>query len=235
MKRAWILSVSILAVALGASASACGGSADVSGGASGASAGGAAPTSGGAGASLAGASVGAGGAGANSGVAGASNAGSGTTNGGASHAGAPNSNECDSAACGPQLGLPNWICADGGIGGPTGRCIRQPEGSCGWEIDNCPRAAVGGAGAGGASQGGQGNTAGASTTGGASSTDCGTCPSGQVCVFQHGGPGPAHFVCATWTPCTSAAACACIVGQGACSSTPMGDPPRYCSCENGLD
>ena len=42
------------------------------------------------------------------------------------------------AKCGPQLGLPNTICADGSTGGPTGRCRTQRDGTCGWEVRECP-------------------------------------------------------------------------------------------------
>ena len=45
---------------------------------------------------------------------------------------------CPVEACGPPiLGLPNQICFDGTVGGPTGRCLDQ-EGVCGWEVINCP-------------------------------------------------------------------------------------------------
>jgi hypothetical protein len=139
--------------------------------------------------------------------------------------------ECNKADCGPQLGLPNWTCADGSVGGPTGRCLRRPDGNCGWEINNCPMAGVGGA----ASQGGQGNAAGGSAAGSAGAEDCGGCSAGTVCVFQAGGPGPGHFVCAMQNPCGAAAACACIVAQGTCQPNLSGDPPRYCACDNGQD
>jgi len=46
--------------------------------------------------------------------------------------------ECERAACGPELGLPNLICADGTIGGPTGRCLLNKDGTCGWEYFDCP-------------------------------------------------------------------------------------------------
>ena len=46
--------------------------------------------------------------------------------------------ECDDGACGPSLGMPNWTCPDGSLGGPTGRCIHNADGSCGWEIAQCP-------------------------------------------------------------------------------------------------
>jgi len=242
MKRARTWSAPILALSLGAfAAGACGGTTDGGGGASGAAAntsgagsnsGGAGADTGGAGVTSGGAGASDGGAGANPGAAGSSNAGSGPINGGASSVGGSNPIECDKAECGPQLGLPNWPCEDGSIGGPTGRCIRNSAGSCGWEINNCPRAGVGGAG--GASQGGQGN-AGTPSTGGATSTDCGGCSSGQICVFQNGGPGPSHFICATQSVCSAPSACACIVGQGLCQPNLMGNPARYCMCENGLD
>jgi hypothetical protein len=45
---------------------------------------------------------------------------------------------CPERACGPALGMPNWQCADGSFGGPTGRCLRNPETlACGWEIASC--------------------------------------------------------------------------------------------------
>jgi len=168
---------------------------------------------------------------ASSGAAGTSHGGTGgDVNGGAS-AGDSSLGECEKADCGPQLGLANWTCADGSVGGPTGRCLRQPGGACGWEINNCPMAGAGGAG----SQGGQANTAGEAGAGGGAAEDCGGCSAGKICVYQVGGPGPSHFVCAMQNPCGAAAACACIVGQGTCQPNLMGDPPRYCSCDNGLD
>ena len=45
---------------------------------------------------------------------------------------------CDPSECGPRLGMPNRRCPDGSIGGPTGRCLRHPDGKCGWEIRPCP-------------------------------------------------------------------------------------------------
>jgi hypothetical protein len=54
--------------------------------------------------------------------------------------------DCPLGSCGPPLGLPNWQCADGSWGGPTGRCLRAGEsGSCGWEIRACPPAKACGA------------------------------------------------------------------------------------------
>lgn len=43
----------------------------------------------------------------------------------------------DPTSCGPAPGTPSWICADGSIGGNTGRCIASADGSCGWEIRAC--------------------------------------------------------------------------------------------------
>ncbi|HET7538534.1 MAG TPA: hypothetical protein VFK05_01635 [Polyangiaceae bacterium] len=236
MKRAWVGSgpLALVALALGAfAAGACGGTSEA-GGAAGAgtslAGAGAGASLGGAGASSGGSGLNAGGAGANTAGSGAGNAGSGTLNGGASSAGGPNPDECEKTECGPQLGLPNWMCVDGSVGGPTGRCLRHVEGGCEWEVNNCPRAGEGG----GSSQGGQGNVAGTSGTAGAAS-DCGGCAPGEICVFQNGGPGPSHFVCAMQNPCGAGAACACIVGQGTCQPNLMGDPPRYCSCDNGLN
>lgn len=45
---------------------------------------------------------------------------------------------CDAAACGPQLGMPSSTCPDGSTGGPTGRCVEDARGRCGWEIRECP-------------------------------------------------------------------------------------------------
>jgi hypothetical protein len=48
-------------------------------------------------------------------------------------------NLCDISKCGPALGMPNTICSDGKtIGGPTGRCLKNADESCGWEIIRCP-------------------------------------------------------------------------------------------------
>jgi hypothetical protein len=45
--------------------------------------------------------------------------------------------ECDPAACGPAPGVPNEICADGTIAGPTGKCLDIDGMTCGWEILSC--------------------------------------------------------------------------------------------------
>ncbi|MBI3178816.1 MAG: hypothetical protein HYZ27_04105 [Deltaproteobacteria bacterium] len=46
--------------------------------------------------------------------------------------------ECTTEECGPSPGMPNYLCPDGSVGGPTGRCLRNDDGSCGWEIVDCP-------------------------------------------------------------------------------------------------
>lgn len=45
--------------------------------------------------------------------------------------------ECSIKDCGPMLGLPNYPCSDGSVGGPTGRCLLKGD-RCGWEIRKCP-------------------------------------------------------------------------------------------------
>ena len=45
---------------------------------------------------------------------------------------------CEAGACGPALGEPNYTCPDGTIAGPTGRCILNQDGTCGWEVVACP-------------------------------------------------------------------------------------------------
>jgi hypothetical protein len=46
--------------------------------------------------------------------------------------------ECPRTDCGMAPKLPNRPCPDGHtIAGPTGRCLRQPSGTCGWEIVQC--------------------------------------------------------------------------------------------------
>jgi len=46
--------------------------------------------------------------------------------------------ECEVGECGPRMGMPNRVCPDGSVAGPTGRCLRKPDGRCAWEIRNCP-------------------------------------------------------------------------------------------------
>jgi hypothetical protein len=174
---------------------------------------------------------------------GASNGGSSTGTAGASAV------VCSQSDCGPQLGLPNELCEDGSTAGPTGRCLRSADGTCGWEVLECPTgtSAAGAPKAGGTSStGGTSNTGGASSnggsggassnggSGGARPAECSDCfGQGQICIFQGGGPGPAHFACATQLPCGAGTACACIQGQGTCQPNLAAD--GYCHCDNGLE
>jgi hypothetical protein len=50
----------------------------------------------------------------------------------------PGPEECELDACGPALGAPAYVCADGSIGGNTGRCLANADGTCGWELRECP-------------------------------------------------------------------------------------------------
>ena len=43
---------------------------------------------------------------------------------------------CEPGDCGPGLGMPNWTCPDGSIGGPA--CELLVDGDCGWVIKECP-------------------------------------------------------------------------------------------------
>jgi hypothetical protein len=173
-------------------------------------------------------------------------AGTGATNGGSSsNGGTANELTCPSTDCGPALGIPSTTCADGSVGGPTGRCLRLETGACGWEVRSCPPAGEGGAsGAGGGSASGGAaagaGDGGAGGAGGAFATDrCGGCkPDGlarQICIYQAGGPGAGRFVCATQNPCGAAGMCACIVDQGPCNFLQEGGSPAYCVCDNGVD
>ena len=45
---------------------------------------------------------------------------------------------CEVTKCGPQLGLPTIMCADGSAGGNTGRCLLNADGTCGWEVRDVP-------------------------------------------------------------------------------------------------
>ncbi len=57
--------------------------------------------------------------------------------------------ECPAEDCGPALGMPRSKCEGSDVlAGPTGRCIRQGDGVCGWEVIECPPAALSAAAAG---------------------------------------------------------------------------------------
>jgi hypothetical protein len=42
------------------------------------------------------------------------------------------------SACGPSLGMPNYLCPDGKTVGGPGACVDK-GGVCGWEIVTCPK------------------------------------------------------------------------------------------------
>jgi hypothetical protein len=50
---------------------------------------------------------------------------------------------CPLEECGPQRAMPNTLCPDGRtVAGPSGRCLANAAGTCGWEIVACPDATV---------------------------------------------------------------------------------------------
>ena len=51
-------------------------------------------------------------------------------------------NECSPDSCGPAPGAPTYQCDDGTAGGPTGKCVMQENGQCGWEINECKKGCV---------------------------------------------------------------------------------------------
>lgn len=167
---------------------------------------------------------------------------SGASNSGGSSTGTAGASAvlCTESECGPQLGRPNELCDDGSTAGPTGRCLRGSDGTCGWEVLECP-APTGEGGApnagGTSSTGGTPNSGGSPSNGGAGGThpdECGGCSDqDQICIYQVGGPGPSHFTCATQLPCGAPGACACIQGQGTCDMNLAAD--GYCHCDNGLE
>lgn len=53
---------------------------------------------------------------------------------------APDAKDCTQQECGPAPGCPAYTCADGSTGGCTGLCYRLEDGTCGWEIRQCPTA-----------------------------------------------------------------------------------------------
>jgi hypothetical protein len=74
--------------------------------------------------------------------------------------------ECSTEECGPAPGTASWICADGTVGGFTGRCVRDPTtGSCHWESIDCPR------------------------SGECDVGECGPAPAGPVCTCADGSLG----------------------------------------------
>jgi eight-cysteine-cluster-containing protein len=51
--------------------------------------------------------------------------------------GATAGSPCEVEKCGPAPGMPNGDCGDGTMSGPSGRCLHNGDGSCGWEILEC--------------------------------------------------------------------------------------------------
>lgn len=45
---------------------------------------------------------------------------------------------CTVEACGPQLGMPNYLCEDGVTVAGPGPCRRNEDGTCGYVITECP-------------------------------------------------------------------------------------------------
>lgn len=43
---------------------------------------------------------------------------------------------CTNQQCGPEMGMMNWQCPDGSIGGPV--CGRNQDNVCGWSVRQCP-------------------------------------------------------------------------------------------------
>lgn len=50
---------------------------------------------------------------------------------------------CDDAECGPQMGMPNWLCDDGVTVAGPGPCERGADGVCAWSVVTCPTADTG--------------------------------------------------------------------------------------------
>ena len=118
---------------------------------------------------------------------------------------------CPPEACGPVLGMPNWTCSDGSLGGPTGRCLALPQGGCGWEVRWCQGSACAG-------------VAGLA------------CPAGQVCVDDPrdacvwGAGADCAGVCVTPRFCGGIAGFPCPAG-----STCVDDPRDDCAPPSGAD
>lgn len=45
-------------------------------------------------------------------------------------------NACAKDECGAAMGMPNWECPDGSVGGPV--CMQDEDGACGWRVRDCP-------------------------------------------------------------------------------------------------
>jgi len=157
-----------------------------------------------------------------------SSAGSGASAGSMSGGGSSQEN-CDKSECGPQLGLLNQVCPDGSMSGPTGRCLKRANGTCGWEVLQCPPDATGAGGdasAGGPNTGGSG--IGGSSAGGAGGSSGGPC-GGKTCTADQRCCGPAE--CGRCIPAASGQACPDLCPGGGGSGGSGGTP----SCTQLLD
>ncbi len=151
-----------------------------------------------------------------------SSASGGSMSGGSSSAGAGGSSQetCEKSACGPQLGLLNQLCADGSMSGPTGRCLKRANDSCGWEVLECPPDGIGAGGdasAGGSSAGG--SSTGGSSTGGAPGGPCG----GKTCTVDQRCCGPAE--CGRCVPAASGQFCPDMCPSGGGGAGGSGGAP----------
>ena len=45
---------------------------------------------------------------------------------------------CEDRNAVPRSGRPTFVCSDGSKAGPTGRCLLNADGTCGWEVTPCP-------------------------------------------------------------------------------------------------
>jgi hypothetical protein len=154
----------------------------------------------------------------------------------------PDANGCPTCQCNPPSGTcdhcpppapgaPNMLCPDGvTVSGPA--CIAMADGSCSWTLIQCPTCVQN-----------QLCVAGDHWD----STQCKcvpdsacTCPTGQFCVDQIGGPavqpGPHTLTCASPDPtCLASAtsACSCLpASNGRCQQSST--DPRICTCDNGI-
>jgi len=133
----------------------------------------------------------------------------------------PNAPTCDVAKCGPQLGLPNTMCDDGTVAGPTGRCLLNADGSCGWEVIQCPTMGCYGVCVPNIQAGCQVDT---------------DCPTGQVCQVSCGGWGCSAGGTTTGGTGTGSTGMDGGSGTGTPSPTPAADggtsvpPTPPCAC-----
>ena len=125
-------------------------------------------------------------------------------------AAAANAPTCDPTKCGSQLGLPNYVCKDGSTAGPSGRCLLNADGTCGWEILSCPSDCFG-------------VCVPNIQSGCKADTDC---PTGQAC----------QVTCSGWGCGTGATGTGSTGGATGASTDPATGtsvPPSTCTCPAG--